>query len=233
MAARSRQPWSDLAQQPRFGRKRPQPRIVHAYAGTAYAAQGRTSSAAVMYVGAATDAREVYVGLTRHRHEARVVVERDRLDALCRQRQRMRGCRPPTRWCWSALFREARNYSEKANVIDYAADRVAFVRDGSLGTREPNGQGVDVPRVMRAARLLREAMAWLGVEPLIVPTCGWWMPTGVVWRRHRPGRRALWSTSLPAASVAPICYPSVSGVTRSSAEGGPGSRVIARWPGQS
>ncbi len=56
--------WSDLAQQPRFGRKRPQPRIVHAYAGTAYAALGRTSSAAVMYVGAATDAREVYVGLT-------------------------------------------------------------------------------------------------------------------------------------------------------------------------
>nr|NKR04291.1 AAA family ATPase [Escherichia coli] len=69
--------WSDLAQQPRFGRKRSQPRIVHAYAGTAYAAQGRTSSAAVMYVGAATDAREIYVGLTRHRHEARVVVERD------------------------------------------------------------------------------------------------------------------------------------------------------------
>lgn len=162
--------WSDLAQQPRFGWKRSQPRIVHAYAGTAYAAQGRTSSAAVMYVGAATDAREVYVGLTRHRHEARVVVERDRLDALCRQRQEDARMPATDAMVLERLFREARTYSEKVNVVDHAADRVEFVRDGSLRTREPIGQGVDVPRVMRAARLLREAMAWLGVEPLIVPT---------------------------------------------------------------
>lgn len=162
--------WSDLAQQPRFGRKRPQPRIVHAYAGTAYAAQGRTSSAAVMYVGAGTDARELYVGLTRHRHEARVVVERDRLDALCRQRQEDARIPATDAMVLERLFREARTYSEKVNVVDHAADRVAFVRDGSLGTREPIGQGIDVPRVMRAARLLREAMAWLGVEQIIVPT---------------------------------------------------------------
>jgi hypothetical protein len=162
--------WSDLAQQPRFGRARSQPRIVHAYAGTAYAAQGRTSSAAVMYVGAATDAREVYVGLTRHRYEARMVVERDRLDALCRQRQADARMPATDAMVLERLFREARNYSEKANVIDYAADRVAFVREGSLGTREPIGRGLDVPRVIRAARLLREATAWLGVEQLIVPT---------------------------------------------------------------
>jgi len=162
--------WLDLAQQPRFGRKRAQPRIVHGYAGTAYAAQGRTSSAAVMYVGAATDAREVYVGLTRHRHETRVVVERDRLDALCRQHQEDARMSATDAMVLERLFREARNYSEKANVIDYAADRGAFVRDGSLGTREPVGRGLEVPRVMRATRLLREAMAWLGVEQLIVPT---------------------------------------------------------------
>ena len=161
--------WSDLAQQPRFGRRRPQPRIVHAYAGTAYAAQGRTSSAAVMYVGAATDAREIYVGLTRHRHEARVVAERDRLDALCRQRQEDARMPATDAIVLERLFREARTYSEKVNVVDHAADRVAFVRDGSLETREPIGQGVDVRRVMRATRLLREAMAWLGVEQLIVP----------------------------------------------------------------
>lgn len=162
--------WSDLAQQSRFGRARSQPRIVHAYAGTAYAAQGRTSSAAVMYVGAATDAREVYVGLTRHRHEARVVVERDRLDALCRQRQADARMPATDAMVLERLFREARTYSEKINVVDYAADRVAFVREGSLGTREPIGRGLDVPRVIRAARLLREATAWLGVEQLIVPT---------------------------------------------------------------
>ena len=161
--------WSDLAQQPRFGRARSQPRIVHAYAGTAYAAQGRTSSAAVKYIGAATDAREIYVGLTRHRHEARVVVERDRLDALCRQRQADARMPATDAMVLERLFREARTYSEKVNVVDHAADRVAFVRDGSLETREPIGQGVDVRRVVRATRLLREAMAWLGFEQLIVP----------------------------------------------------------------
>lgn len=99
-----------------------------------------------------------------------MVVERDRLDALCRQRQADAWMPATDAMVLERLFREARNYSEKANVVDHAADRVAFVRDGSLETREPIGQGVDVPRVMRAARLLREAMSWLGVEPLIVPT---------------------------------------------------------------
>lgn len=55
------------------------PRITHAYAGTVYAAQGRTVAEAVLYVGSASDAREVYVGLTRHRMDATVAVERDRL----------------------------------------------------------------------------------------------------------------------------------------------------------
>ncbi len=82
------------------------------------------------------------------------MVERDRLDAVTGS---VRGCAdagPPTRWCWR-LFREARNYSEKANVtIDYGRGPSGFVRAGwKLGTREPIGQGVDVPRVMRAARL--------------------------------------------------------------------------------
>ena len=123
-----------------------------------------------MYVGAATDAREIYVGLTRHRHEARVVVERDRLDALCRQRQEAALVPATAAMVLERRVREARTYSEKVNVVDHAADRVAFVRDGSLGTREPIGQGIDVRRVIRAARLLRETVAWLGVEPLIMPT---------------------------------------------------------------
>ncbi len=172
--------WSDLAQQPRFGRKRAQPRVVHAHAGTAHAAQGRTSSAAVMYVGVGTDARELYVGLTRHRHDVRLVVERDRLDALCRQRQEDARMPATDAMVLERLFREARNYSEKVNVVDYAADRVAFVREGSLGTREPVGQGIDVQRVMHATRLLREALARLGVEQLILPT---WRLVDVYGRR--------------------------------------------------
>jgi len=67
------------------------------------------------------------------------------------------------------LFREARTYREKANVVDYTADRVAFVRDGLLGLTERVSPGVDVRRAIRAARALREAVAWLGVDCLIVP----------------------------------------------------------------
>ena len=163
------EPWQRLARAPLFRRKHLQPKIVHAYAGTAYAAQGRTCSAAVLYLGAGTDAREVYVGLTRHRHEARVVVERGRLDALCRQRQADARVPATDTMVLERLYREARSYREKANVVDYAADRVAFVRDGQLVLREPVAPGIDVRRAVRAARTLREAVAWLGVDRLVVP----------------------------------------------------------------
>ncbi|MBX9752001.1 MAG: relaxase domain-containing protein [Roseococcus sp.] len=161
--------WDELRRVARFGRRPAHPKVVHAYAGTAYAAQGRTCSAAVVYLGSGTDAREVYVGLTRHRHEARVVVERDRLDALCRQRQADPRMPASDTMVLERLFREARGYREKANVVDYAADRIAFVRDGVLGPPERITPGVDVGRAVRAARTLREAAAWLGVTGLIVP----------------------------------------------------------------
>ncbi len=161
--------WEQLTREPRFGRRPSRPKVVHAYAGTTYAAQGRTCSAAVMYLGAGTDAREVYVGLTRHRHDARVVVERDRLDALCRQRQADPRVPATDPLVLERLFKEARAYREKANVVDYAADRVAFVREGLLGLTERVSQGVDVRRAIHAARALREAVAWLGVDRLIVP----------------------------------------------------------------
>ncbi|WP_218275743.1 hypothetical protein, partial [Pseudomonas sp. GW456-12-10-14-LB2] len=76
------------------------------------------------------------------------MVERDRLDALCRQRQEDARMPATDAMVLERLFREARTYSEKVNVVDHAADRVAFVRDGSLGTREPVDQGIDVRRVM-------------------------------------------------------------------------------------
>ncbi|KNY19630.1 MobF family relaxase [Methylobacterium sp. ARG-1] len=161
--------WNELRRVPRFGRRPAHPKVVHAYAGTTYAAQGRTCSAAVMYLGSGTDAREIYVGLTRHQHEARVVVERDRLDALCRQRQADPRMPATDTMVLERLFREALSYHEKANVIDYAADRVAFVRDGLLRLPERVAPGIDVGRAVRAARALREAAAWLGVERLIVP----------------------------------------------------------------
>ena len=163
------EPWQRLARAPLYGRRPSQPKIVHAYAGTSYAAQGRTSAAAVLYLGAGTDVREVYVGLTRHRHEARVVVERDRLDAVCRQRQADPRIPATDTLVLERLYREARGYREKANVVDYAADRVAFMRDGLLVLRERVAPGLDVGRAVRAARALREAAAWIGVDRLIVP----------------------------------------------------------------
>ena len=162
------EPWQRLSREPRFGRKPTQPKIVHAYAGTAYAAQGRTSAAALLYVAHGTDAREVYVGLTRHRHDARVVIERDRLDAQCRQRQADPRLPATDTMVLERVFREARSYREKANVVDYAVDRVGFVRDGVLAIRE-RGEGLDVGRAIRAARAWREALTWLGLDRLVVP----------------------------------------------------------------
>lgn len=161
--------WSSLARQPLFGRKAQPPRIVHAYAGTAYAAQGRTADAAVLYIAREADARETYVGLTRHHRDARVVVERQRLDALCRQRQADPRIAPTTAAIQERLFSEARQYREKANVIDYVADRVAFVRVGSIELGSHAG-GPNVGRAIQAARALSRALRGLNATLSSVPT---------------------------------------------------------------
>ena len=73
--------WSGFAQR---GRRRHAgvPKIVHSIAGSAYSVQGRTALATVLHLGSAADARGIYVGLTRHVHDARIVVESERLDAV-------------------------------------------------------------------------------------------------------------------------------------------------------
>jgi conjugative relaxase-like TrwC/TraI family protein len=151
--------WERLARTPRFGPHRP-PRIVPALAGTAHAAQGRTSAAAVLYVGSAPDAREVYVGLTRHRREARVVVERERLDALCRQRQADARLVPTGLMLLERLFAEAGRYREKANVADFVTDRLGFVRTGVVDVSEPEA-GLGIGRAVAAARSLARALRQL------------------------------------------------------------------------
>ncbi|MGF3027767.1 hypothetical protein ACQVP2_33850 [Methylobacterium aquaticum] len=155
--------WERLARTPRFGPRR-LPRITPALAGTAHAAQGRTSAAAVLYVGSSAEARETYVGLTRHRHEARVVVERDRLDALCRQRQADARLAPTEPMLLERLFVEAGRYREKANVSDYVADRPAFVRTGVVDLREPE-IGLRIGRAIAAARSLAQALRQVDLVP--------------------------------------------------------------------
>jgi conjugative relaxase-like TrwC/TraI family protein len=155
--------WERLARAPRFGPRR-LPRITPALAGTAHAAQGRTSAAAVLYVGSSAEARETYVGLTRHRHEARVVVERDRLDALCRQRQADARLAPTASVLLERLFAEASRYREKANVADFVADRLAFVRSGVVDLREPE-IGLGIGRAITAARVLACALRQVDLTP--------------------------------------------------------------------
>ena len=77
--------WREFARE-RPGRKTLPPRIVHAYAGTVYAAQGRTAAASVVYVAKQTDARELYVALTRH----------TRGRSRRRRKRAARGAMPPT-----------------------------------------------------------------------------------------------------------------------------------------
>jgi ATP-dependent exoDNAse (exonuclease V) alpha subunit len=162
------EPWKRLAREPLFNRRAGPPRITHAIAGTAYAAQGRTACATTLAIFSSTDAREIYVGLTRHRHAVRIVVERDRLDALCRQRQADPRDPPTATAILERLYKEARQYSEKANVADYAEDRVAFAETGRL-RGSPSQDRLGVERALRGAHLLRISIAQLHLQRIIVP----------------------------------------------------------------
>ena len=160
--------WKRLAREPLFSRRPGPPRITHAVAGTAYAAQGRTASAATLAIFSSTDAREIYVGLTRHRYAVRIVVERERLDALCRQRQADPRDLPTATAILERLYKEARQYNEKANVADYAEDRVAFAETGRL-RGSPNQDRLGVERALRGAHRLRAALTQLYPQRIIVP----------------------------------------------------------------
>ena len=161
-------PWTSFASN-RFGRSKTSPRLVHAYAGTVYAAQGRTVAASVLHVASATDAREVYVGLTRHTKDAWIVVESARLDALCRRRQADPRMKPTSNDVRERLFQEARQYGEKRNVVDYVVDRLEFARTGQIhiGGRERH-HGF-IAKTVEAARALQRALAWLREAPLPAP----------------------------------------------------------------
>ncbi len=160
--------WASLVRKQRRRSPLP-PRITSAYAGTAYSVQSRTSAAAVLYVAKPTDARELYVGLTRHRIDARIVAERDRLEAAVRQRQSDIRVAPSEIAIRDRLFTEARSYAEKANVADYVDDRITFMRTGQIEIRQ-NTHSLNLGRVARAAQRILEA-TWerSGDRSLIVP----------------------------------------------------------------
>jgi hypothetical protein len=152
--------WSGFAQQ---GRRRHAgvPKIVHAVAGSAYSVQGRTASATVHHIAGATDARETYVALTRHRHDVRIVVESERLDAACRARQEDPRMPPTKSVLHERLFGEARRYNEKANVVDHVEDRMRFIATGIIELAKPRGN-LDIGIVAKAAGRIQAAAQQIG-----------------------------------------------------------------------
>jgi conjugative relaxase-like TrwC/TraI family protein len=152
--------WSSFAQQ-RRRRHAGVPKIVHANAGSAYSVQGGTAVATVHYIAGATDAREIYVGLTRHRHDACIVVESERLDAACRARQVDPRMSPTKSALLEGLFGEADRYSEKANIVDHVADRVKFIETGSIDRPRSRGS-FNIGAVVDAARRLELSARYFG-----------------------------------------------------------------------
>ena len=59
------------------------------------------------------------------------------------------------------LFNESRRYSEKANVVDYAADRVKFIETGLIDLPKPRGR-LDIGAVVEAARRVELAVQHFG-----------------------------------------------------------------------
>ena len=110
----------------------------------------------MLYVARPTDAREVYVGLTRHKTDAYVVAERDRLEVAVAKHQLDPRKAPAEAAICERLFNEATSYAEKVNVVDFADDRIEYARTGQLRMRREAGSP-DVGRVARAARRMLEA----------------------------------------------------------------------------
>ncbi|UPK39529.1 relaxase domain-containing protein [Bradyrhizobium sp. 186] len=156
------EPWAALVrEQP--GRLSSPPRISSAYAGTAYSVQARTSAAAVLYIARPTDAREVYVGLTRHRIDAYVVAECDRLAATVQRRQLDGRATASPIAIRERLFTEARSYAEKANVADYVVDRIEFMRTGKIEIRR-DARSLNLGIVARAAQRTFEAAREISIH---------------------------------------------------------------------
>ena len=154
--------WSGFAQK-RRRRHAGIPKIVHAFAGSVYSVQGRTSSATVHYIGSATDARETYVSLTRHRHDLRIVAEVDRLESACRARQEDPRMAPTRSLLLGRLFQEARRYHEKANVVDHVEDRMSFIASGHVELPRPLSR-LNIGVAAEAARRVELAAQYIGAQ---------------------------------------------------------------------
>lgn len=183
-------PWTSLVREQPIGLPLP-PRIALAYAGTAYSVQGRTSAAAVLYIAKPTDAREIYVALTRHKIDAHVVAERGRLEPATQRHQSDVHAAPADILIREQLFTEARTYIEKINVADHVEDQIEFMRTGQINLPRTSEAGrLNLGRVAQAAKRLCEvAREATSERPLIMPV--WRLVEGArQMRRQVAGRVA-------------------------------------------
>jgi hypothetical protein len=154
--------WSGFAQK-RRRRHAGIPKVVHAVSGSVYSVQGRTSLATVHYIGSATDAREIYVANTRHRHDLKIVAEVDRLESACRARQEDPRMAPTRSRLLERLFHEARRYHEKANVVDHVEDRISFIATGAVQLPRPH-EGLNIGVAAEATRRVELAAQFIGEQ---------------------------------------------------------------------
>jgi hypothetical protein len=110
----------------------------------------------VLYIAKPTDAREVYVGLTRHKIDAYVVAERDRLAAAVQRRRIDVRAAASNIAIYEQLFSEARSYAEKANAADYVEDRIDFMSTRTIKLRR-DARSLNLGIVARAAQRIFEA----------------------------------------------------------------------------
>ena len=85
-----------------------------------------------------------------------MVAEFSRPSAAVQQRQSDARATPSATAVREQLFAEARSYSEKANVADYVADRVSFIRTGNIEISE-SVRALNLSRVAQAAQRMVEA----------------------------------------------------------------------------
>jgi hypothetical protein len=97
-----------------------------------------------------------------------VIVEGDRLAAAVQRRQLDERETAPPVAVMERLFAEASSYTVKANVADYVADRIEFMRTGKIDIR-PNVTSLNLGRIAQAAQRIFEAREMQSDRSLILP----------------------------------------------------------------